>query len=193
MAQNLEGVRPLAIKSHPWESLVQVYSVYTKQTARGTLPYMNGLNPITGQTYNGVEIIGPVPGSGQRGVIMRLEGDPNSLVCLTIDQPTVEHYVPLLTGVQTLTASGVPAGVVAYPVPGTVSVAWAWEVVGMGTGSVTLADTTVTLTAEWARQRVALPSLAPGTLLTPSVTVTGAALSLSLIALVGQSWEVTSA
>ena len=190
MSQNLEGVRPLAIKSHPWESLVQVYNVYTKQTARGTLPYMNGLNPITGQTYNGVEVIGPVPGPGQRGIIMRLEGDPNSLVCLTVDQPTVEHYVPLLTGIQTITASGVPTGVVAYAVPGTVSVAWAWEVVGIGAGTVALAGTTITLTPAWTRQRASLPVLAPGILLTPSVTVEGASVSLSLIALVGQSWEV---
>lgn len=194
--QNLQWMRPPTRRlpgnpEYSVISLVTVLAVYMKQTPTGLYPYVNVRNVMSGAPYTGIEVMGPVPQVGQRGILFHLEGDPNTIVFQGIDAPAGETYIPLLSWYTTLTTSGVPTGVVGYPFTNTKSVIWTWEVVGMGEGSVTLAGDTIPLSSTWSRIRHPLPAVAAGTLLTPSVTVTGTSgVSLSLIALVHQSFYV---
>ncbi len=191
--QNLQWVRPPTRRlpgnpEYSVVSLVIVLSVYMKKTPTGTYPYVNVRNAISGAPYTGIEVVGPVPHVGQRGLLYHLEGDPNTIVFQGIDEPTTEQYIPLLSWYVTLTTSGTPEGVVGYAFPGNFSTQWAWEVVGAGSGAVILNNQTLSLTGSWTRQRLLLdPIPLTGTLLTPTVIV-NSTVSLSLIALVSQSF-----
>ncbi len=187
--QNLQWTRPITSHAYSIVSFVIVRSVYMKVTPAGIFPYVDVRNAVSGAPYIGVEVMGVTPCVGQRGILFHLEGDANTLLFQVVDAPTTEQYIPLLSWYTTLTTSGVPTGVVGYSFPGTYSINWAWEVVGAGEGSVTLNGDTIPLTSAWQRIRHVLPPAAQNTLLTPSVTVTGTSVSLSLIALVSQSFH----
>ena len=190
--QNLQWTRPLSVRRAFGESLVIVGAIYEQATPAGNFPYINCYNAYTGVPYLGVEVEGPIPTPGQRGMLHHAEGDPNTLIFRAISAPSVEWYVPLLSWLTTLSASGVPEGVVGYAFPGQVSTLWSVEVVGVGSGSVTVGAVTILLTETWTRQRQALtPAPSAGTLLTPTVTVPSAGtVTLSQIQLVAESYIV---
>ena len=192
MPQNLQWARPLTSHAYSIISFVVVRSVYMKTTPAGTYPYVDARNAITGAPFPAVEVLGVIPTVGQRGFILHIEGDANTVAFLALEAPTVEEYIPLLSWYTTVSTSGTPEGVVGYPFPGHTSTEWAVEVVGTGDGSVTVGNITIPLTSVWTRIRTPYPSPpSAGTILTPTVTVNSTtAVSLSLIALVSQSYQV---
>lgn len=187
----VDGIRKASPLRYFPISLVVVSAVYTVDMAVGTLPVVNCLNPITMAPYRQVQIVGPVPTVGARGILSRIEGDPNSLCFQAIAEPTVEYYIPLWNGYQTL-ASGDTVQCADYAFPGAVNTVWSWEVVGEGSATVTLQSQTIALTGTYSRIRQTLdPVPKAGVPLKPTVAVTGST-TLGGIYLVAQSYEVVS-
>lgn len=188
--QNLESLQHLSPQRYEVISLVVVGSVYTIDTAHGAIPVVNCLNALTFAPYPHVQVIGVVPTSGSRGLLLRVEGDNNSLAFLAIDAPQTESYVPLWQGYATYAAGSAVEGLAPYTFLGGRNVQWFFEVVGGGSGTITIGHTTLTLPAGYTRTRIPLqPVPVATTALTPTVNFTGTT-TLGGIFLVSQTQTV---
>lgn len=175
MSQNLENRHYLSPRAHPQQALAIAWAVYSQILPSGkTGVYVNAQNLITMQTYPAIPAIGWTPSQYGRGLIFHMEGDHNAPYFLAIDPPALESYVPLWQGYTTLQAGDTLPGLAPYPFPGSQSVTWALEVVGGGSGTVTVGSATITIPTTYGRSpRIPLTGTETGTALLPVITLTG--------------------
>jgi hypothetical protein len=170
--QNLTGYRPLSVRQDHTLGFVLIGAVYQETTDLGPTWYVNCYSPITNNLYPHVLVLGPTPQVGQRGILLHVEGDPGTIAVMAFDAPAGEGYIPLWQGYTT--TSTIPPGIAPYPFPGSQSTLWWVEVVGSGTGSITVGPTTVALPSTYGRVRAPLqPPPASGTALMPTLQASG--------------------